>query len=237
MTLRECFNRHTGRLVGKIDHFFDVYEPHFSRYRNSPVRLLEIGVDRGGSLELWRNYFGSEAVIHGIDINPKAIELAPDDAVIHVGSQDDTDFLESVITGFGPFDIVIDDGSHLMEHQIKTFQTIYPRIHDHGLYVCEDACTSYWREYGGRLGGPGTFMEYAKQLIDELHAYWAVDDDLEPTSFTKTTQGIHFYSGTVVFQRHPVEKPVYTVKHKSSLSEMSIADLKIAVEKQAQLRD
>ena len=180
---------------------------------------------------MWQSYFGPEAEIHGIDINPAALRHAPPGASVHIGSQDDEQFLSRVMEEHGRFDIVIDDGSHMMEHQITTFNTVYPTLSDNGLYICEDSFTSYWKEYGGELGGMSTFMEHAKRLVDELHAYWATDAGLEPTQFTTMTQGIHIYSGTVVFQRKPVDRPMYVVRHQDTLSEMSIAELKIAAGK------
>jgi len=228
MTLRQVFEQHRGRFIGKIDHFFDDYETHFARYRNTPVRLLEIGIDKGGSLELWRSYFGPDAEIHGIDINPAAAAHAPPDAVIHIGSQDDKPFMSQVLSQGRPFDIVIDDASHLMAHQIETFNTVYPAISDNGLYICEDSFTSYWKEYGGQLGGKDTFLEYTKGLIDELHAYWASDADFEPTEFTAITQSICIYSGAVVFQRKRVDRPVYITRNNDALGKIAIEQLKIA---------
>ena len=149
-TLRECFESHRGHLIGKIDHFFDVYEPHFTRFINTPVKILEIGVDQGGSLELWQQYFGPAASIHGIDINPECKNLETQGFTIHLGSQADEGFLRTVNDAYGPFDIVIDDGSHLMEHQILSFETLYPLVDKNGIYICEDAFTSYWKEYGKR---------------------------------------------------------------------------------------
>ena len=233
MTLRDTFNQHSGKLVAKIDHFFDVYELHFSRFRDKPLKLLEIGVDRGGSLELWRNYFGGLCEIHGIDINPDVRKWAPDYATVHIGSQGDKEFLQSVANTHGPFDIVIDDGSHLMRHQIDCFEIFYPAVSEHGLYVCEDAFTSYWREYGGALSGKHTFIEYAKKLVDELHAYWAGDDGLMPTAFTRSTRGIHFYSGTVVFEKHPMAEPVYVLRHRNGSTSTTIGELKQAAAKNA----
>ena len=228
MTLRNTFDAHRGRYTGKIDHFYDIYENHFARFRGTAVKLLEIGVHRGGSLEMWRNYFGPDAELHGLDINPAARVEAPEDCEIHLGSQDDPEFLKQVMDEHGPFDIVIDDGSHQMDHQICSFETIYPRLAPRGLYVCEDAFTSYWREFGGAVGADHTFVEYAKRLIDELHAYWAGDDGLTPTEFTRSTAGIHFYSGTIIFERRPMEEPFYAVRTAKGLTRTSIADLKRA---------
>lgn len=226
MSLRECFDAHRGRPVLKVDHFFDVYESHFSRFRNTDVRVLEIGVYHGGSLELCRNYLGPSAQIHGIDINPLAVERAPACCSVHTGAQADPVFIESIISEHGPFDLVIDDGSHLMQDQIKTFELIYPYMSSTGVYVCEDVFTSYWCEYGGKLKNPGTFIEYAKDLVDELHAYWVMDESFAPTPFTKMTQAVHFYSGAVVFQRQKVEEPVCITRAGNTLSKLSITDLK-----------
>jgi hypothetical protein len=224
----EEFEHHSGRLLGKIHHFFDVYEAHFVRFRGGPVRMLEIGVDGGGSLELWQRYLGGAAQIHGIDLNPAAKANAPEGSTVHIGSQGDADFLRSVAREHGPFDIVLDDGSHEMDDQILSFETLYPTMSDRGLYVCEDAFTSYWREYGGELGGRHTFMEFVKRRVDDLHAYWAMDANVEPTEFTRTTRAIHVYSGTVLFQRHPVEVPVYAIRCQGERHDMSIAALKAA---------
>ena len=228
MTLRECFEQHNGRLVGKVDYFFDAYEQHLNPYRGLPIRILEIGVDKGGSLELWRNYFGSKAEIHGIDISPDVLQKAPDDATIHIGSQADHNFLIEISDKHGPFDIVIDDGSHVMDHQILTFEALYPRLNDRAVYICEDSFTSYWPEYGGKCGSENTFIEYAKKLLDELHAFWQFSDGREPSNFTKSTRGIHFYSGTVVFEKSPAFLPTYSIRANGESHEISIAELKLA---------
>lgn len=227
-SLRECFEQHDGRALGKIDHFFDVYEPHFARFRGTQVRVLEIGVDQGGSLTLWRSYFGPQARVHGIDIDPKTADAAPAGTRVHIGSQADVAFLRSVARSHGPFDIVIDDGSHLMQHQLVSFETLYPLLSDRGIYVCEDAFTSYWKEFGGGINAEHTFIEYAKSLVDELHAYWAFDEGVVPSDFTRSTRAIHFYSGTVVFERQPVSEPVYAVKGVGAVQRHSIAKLKAA---------
>jgi hypothetical protein len=227
-TLRECFDSFRGRLIGKIDHFFDDYEIHLRPFVSTPARLLEIGVHGGGSLELWRTYFGSKAEIHGLDIDPAAAETAPEDCRIHIGAQGDGDMLRQLAEKQGPFDIIIDDGSHRMADQIASFEALYSTMSPSGVYICEDAFTSYWREYGGKTDAPGTFMHYAKHLIDELHAYWRLDDGIEPSGFTLSTRAIHFYSGTVVFQRHPVQAPEYVMRHRDQINRMSISALKTA---------
>ena len=228
MTLRDSFEQHRGRPVAKIDHFFDVYEAHLARFRGCELRLLEIGVDQGGSLELWQAYFGPGCEVHGVDINPQVASRAPEGARVHIGPQDDEVFLAGLVRDHGSFDIVIDDGSHLMAHQVATFNALYPTLSERGIYICEDAFTSYWKEYGGELRGEHTFMEFAKGLVDELHAFWATDAGAEPTAFTRMTRGIHFYSGAVVFEREAVREPVYVTRAGQGRTATSIADLKAA---------
>jgi hypothetical protein len=153
---------------------------------------------------------------------------------VHIGSQADPAFLQSVAERHGPFDIIIDDGSHQMAHQILTFETLYNWVHEDGLYICEDSFTSYWSEYGGGLQSSSTFMEYAKQRIDELHAFWSGEDGPTVSSFTRCTRGIFFYSGTVVFQRGPAPEPVYCARGAGGENRLSIAELKSHVANSSQ---
>lgn len=231
-SLRDTFDSHEGRLVAKIDHFFDVYETYFSRFRDTPVRILEIGIARGGSLELWRRYFGTSAAIHGVDVSAEAVACAPPDTTAHLGSQADVDFLATLARQHGPFDLIIDDASHFPEHQIASFKVLYPTMSSDGIYVCEDVFTSYWKEYGGEMGSPDTMIEYVKRLIDDLHGFWASDASVKPSDFTRTTKGIHIHSGTVVFERGISEEPEYVLRHGTDLTAISVAKLKSAAGRQ-----
>ena len=94
-SLRQLFDEHQGRLVGKVDHFFDDYEPWLAPVRGGNVRVLEIGVYRGGSLELWQEYFGASASVHGIDIDQRAAEHCPDGARIHIARRPTKSFCET----------------------------------------------------------------------------------------------------------------------------------------------
>jgi hypothetical protein len=226
MTLQEHFDNHDGRWIAKVDTYFDDYEVHFAPFRGTAVRILEIGVDWGGSLELWQSYFGKDAIIHGLDINPETASNAPSATTMHIGSQADHSLLASIASEHGPFDIVIDDGSHEVTHQLETFMNLYPTMSDHGVYVCEDAFSSYWSEYGGGYRKEGTFMEYVKDRIDDLYAFWTYDADSEPTEFTRSTAGIHVYSGTVVFKRRPMSEPQYVARKDGQSGTMSALRLR-----------
>ncbi len=112
----------------------------------------------------------------------------------------DEQFLSSVSDEVGPAQIVIDDGSHLMDHIAVSFQCLYPRIAPDGVYLVEDLHTAYWEEYGGGFRKPGTFIEFCKDLIDELNAEHS-RGSVNETQFSKTTLSMHFYDSVVVFEK------------------------------------
>jgi len=203
---------HTGRVMNKWRHYFEIYDRHLARFRDRDITLLEIGVAGGGSLELWRRYFGHRARIVGLDINPVCKNYAADGIHVVIGSQGDPQFLEQVATKFGPFDIVIDDGSHSFEHQLTTFRTLFPHIRNDGIYACEDLCSSYWAdEFGGGVRKPGTFIEFLKGLIDELNAwFWRDDVGKEDGAFPLTVHGMHFYPALVVIEKRMMQNPLIT---------------------------
>jgi len=200
MSLWGEFLTNDRRAIHKWKHYFPVYERHFARYRDRPATVLEIGCGRGGSLQLWKRYFGPHARIVGIDIHEDCRQYQEDQISVCIGSQDDGAFLASVVQEFGAPDIVIDDGSHMMPHVVATFGHLFPKVAADGIYLVEDLHTAYWDEYGGGLGRPGTFIELCKRLLDELNADWS-RGQLPPTEFTRTTLSMHFYDSMAVFER------------------------------------
>lgn len=209
MSLWQDFMCHKGRHVTKWTHYFPIYERFFSQFRNKPIIFMEIGVMGGGSLDLWCRYFGPQAQIIGIDINPYCEQFnAPPNVHVRIGDQSDPDFLQKIYDEFGAPDIVLDDGSHMMDHVSKTFEFFYPKITTHGVYMVEDMHTAYWEEYGGGVGRPGSFIEYAKTLIDKLNADHS-RGILESDAFTRHTQGISFFDSMVVFERGTIWNKQY----------------------------
>ena len=200
MTLWSEFQNNKGRTIYKWNHYFPAYERHFGRYVNRPMTFLEIGCGQGGSVQMWKRYFGPHAQIVGIDIQPAFAAYEDDQIAVRIGDQTDIVFLNSVLDEFGQPDIVLDDGSHVMEHIAASFSFLYPRMAPDGVYVVEDLHTAYWEEYGGGLRKSGTFIELCKNMLDELNADWS-RDALAPTDFTRTTQSMHFYDSMAVFER------------------------------------
>jgi cephalosporin hydroxylase len=208
----KLFYGHHGRLIDKWVHYLDIYDRHLNRFRQigRPVRLLEIGVYHGGSLQLWRQYFGPEASIFGIDINPRCAEVAGRDICIRVGSQADRKFVEGVVREMGGVDIVIDDGSHIASHQRKSLEILLPLLDSHGVYVVEDLHTSYFSGcYEGGLGRRGTFIEELKVLIDSIHESY----HRKKTRFSDVRPGIdsiHLYDSLAFIEKRPVQRPFHT---------------------------
>ena len=151
-------------------------------------------------MQLWKRHLGPFAQIVGIDIVEARNEFQEDQIAVRIGSQADLGFLDSVLAEFGPPDVVLDDGSHVMSHIRASFAHLYPRMSPTGVYMVEDLHTAYWQEYEGGLRREGSFIEQCKGLIDELNADWA-REALAATEFTRSTLSIHFYDSVVVFER------------------------------------
>jgi hypothetical protein len=200
MTLWSDVLNHDKRLIHKWKHYFPIYERHFKEFVYRPVTLIEIGCGLGGSLQMWKQYFGPHARIVGIDIDPQCQKYAEDQIEIYIGAQQDTTFLQRVIDQVGIPDIVVDDGSHVMSHLVPTFEFFYPKMLKNGVYLVEDLHTAYWEEYEGGLRKATSFIEICKNLIDELNADHS-RGDLPPTEFTRFTMAMHFYDSVVVFER------------------------------------
>lgn len=206
--LEAHFRANHGRLIHKWNHYFDIYDHHFSPYRKKPVTIVEFGVFHGGSLQMWKKYFGRKARIIGVDIDPRCAALTEPQVEIHIGDQEDRDFLRHVRELAGPIDIVIEDGGHTMGQQIATFEEFWPAVRDGGIYLVEDLHTSYWSDYGGGYKRPGTFIEYAKDLVDQQHAWHSHDETvLAPDEYTRSIRGMHVYDSVIVFDKGTVAQP------------------------------
>ncbi len=200
MSLWSDFLTNDQRMIHKWTHFFPAYERHLSCYVNRPAVLIEIGCGAGGSLQMWKRFLGPYAQIVGVDIRPDCTAFEEPQVAVRVGHQADEGFLGRVLEEFGPPDIVIDDGTHVMQHLLASFRFLYPRMDRNGVYVAEDLHTCYWPEFGGGLRREGTFIEVCKALLDELNADLS-RNAVPPTAFTRGTLSMHFYDSLAVFER------------------------------------
>lgn len=145
--------------------YFGVYDDLFARYRGKPITFVEIGVLGGGSLFMWRDFFGPAARIIGVDFNPNAKKWESQGFEIFIGNQGDESFWEDFIKKVGPVDVVLDDGGHTYAQQIITTESLLKNIKDGGMLVVEDTHTSYMSGYGLKKY---SFIEYVKKFSDRI---------------------------------------------------------------------
>lgn len=197
--LEAFFDSHTtGRGIWKWKHYFEIYHRHFSHFVGREVHVLEIGVYSGGSLELWKHYFGPQAKIYGVDIEPACKAYEDEQVKIFIGDQADPEFWRAFKREVPTLDIIIDDGGHKPHQQITTLEEVFPYLRSGGIYLCEDVTSR-----------GNVFAAYIAQLTDHLNAYdWEADyEDTErriiahPTSFQRTVNSIHVYPFVAVLER------------------------------------
>jgi SAM-dependent methyltransferase len=154
----------------EVHNYCEKYEKYlpFNRYDN--LNILEIGVLNGKSLKTWQEYYYKSKIV-GIDINPdcKQYDDRNNNIYVEIGSQHDHVFLNDIMREFGPFDMILDDGSHMNEHVIFSFEHLFQSLKSGGIYIVEDVSTSYWSWYGGGLNNPNSMMEYFKRLADDIN--------------------------------------------------------------------
>jgi hypothetical protein len=199
MNLWSDFLTNNQRLIRKWAHYFPAYERHFSRFRNQSITMVEIGIADGGSLQMWKRYFGPFAQIVGVDITPDCKAFEDEQTAVRIGDQSDPAFLAGIVEEFGPIDIVLDDGSHRMHHMLASFEHLYPRLQRNGVFAVEDLHTCYWSTHGGGYKAPTSFIEHCKDLIDQLNA--GHRGAVEPTDFARMSLSMHFYDSMVFFEK------------------------------------
>jgi len=187
------FTNHTeGHGIWKWEHYFDIYHRHFSKFVGSPVNVLEIGIYSGGSLGMWRSYFGNECHIYGVDIEEACKAYECDTVTVFIGNQEDTDFWTRFNNQVQGIDIVIDDGGHTPNQQMVTLEQMLPCLRPGGVYLCEDVCGIHqW------------FAAFASGLVSGLNKMsYEGGPGFKPTAFQAACHSIHFYPYVVVIEKH-----------------------------------
>ena len=164
----------TGIAGGhKWFHYFKAYQSALSCFNGKAIRMLEIGVYKGGSLKMWHEYLPRDSVVVGIDIDPscRQFESPNDNLFVRVGDQSDPRFLHDVIREFGAFDFILDDGSHVCSHMIASFNYLYlDGLKAGGVYLAEDTHAAFWKTHRDQRY---SFVDLAKDFVDFMHAhYW-----------------------------------------------------------------
>ncbi len=191
---KEAFENSPYRSV-KWSTYFHVYDQLFGKYRGTDVTFVEIGVLDGGSLFMWREFFGPKARIIGIEFNPGAKKWEDHGFEIYIGDQTDKDFWNKFYSEIGPVDVLLDDGGHTFDQQIITVECAMNNITDGGLIVVEDTHSSYQKNFYGP--SKLSFIEYAKNLVDGVNYRHATLKTVHP--FESVIQSVQFFESIVSF--------------------------------------
>lgn len=193
----------------KLSHgYIPIYERYFSPIRRRPMNIVEIGIGgydspiKGGeSLRMWRDYF-PRSEIFGIDVYDKSF-LNGKRVHTFKGSQCDIECMGNIVKNIGGIDIIIDDGSHISEHVIASFNILFPYLSDGGYYVIEDLHTSYWPQHGGSYGAVHTdkltSIQMLKMLVDGLNYQYI--PERQQTYCDTCIQYIHFYPSIAIMRK------------------------------------
>lgn len=182
-----------GRGIWKWSHYFDAYERHLGRFAGRAPHIVEIGIYSGGSLEMWRQYFGGASRVTGIDIQEACRAYSGEGIEIDIGDQADREFWRAFRQRRPHVDIVIDDGGHTPEQQRITLEEMLPHVAPGGVYICEDV-------HG--IGNP--FAAYVHELADAMNGFEGVQGE-ELSSAAGALQreiaSIHFYPFLIVIEK------------------------------------
>jgi hypothetical protein len=186
-----------GRGIWKWEHYFDVYQRHFQKYVGRDVHILEIGVYSGGSLEMWRSYLGDKCQIHGVDLESACKVYENGYTRIDIGDQSDRLFWRRFRELNPVIDIVVDDGSHMPNHQIAALEEMLPHLQPGGVYLVEDV-------QGERTG----FSAYVHGLAVKLNAFdevGNVDPNISavcrPAGLQAEVDSVHLYPYVAVIEK------------------------------------
>ena len=191
----------------KIEHgYIEIYESYFHKLKEDNLIILELGIADGKSLLTWSDYFKNSKVvgidIHKINLDEKNLNRSNID--IHQGSQSDEKFINEIITEYGNFDIIIDDGSHLKKDVIQSFHLLFPHLNNDGLYVVEDMQTSYNHFFGGNpfdLKYSNSHMNFFKHLTDRLNYQEIANPFYIANKYDAKITNISFYHNLVFVRK------------------------------------
>ncbi len=184
-------------LCIKHESYFQVYEALLAKYKGKGITFVEVGVFNGGSLAMWRRYFGSAARIIGVDLNPEAKKWAADGFEIFIGDQSSESFWTDFYTQVGAIDVLLDDGGHMNHQQIITAEQAIPRIRDGGVLIVEDVHTSYMAGFNHPPNH--SFVAYSKGMVEHINARCA-DAAMPPHLHTQRVWNVAFFESMVAIE-------------------------------------
>ena len=208
----------------KCDTYFQAYEEMFNKYVGREITFVEVGVLHGGSLFMWREYFGKKARIIGIDLNPNAKELEKHGFEIYIGSQSDKIFWKNFYSKVGKIDILLDDGGHVNDQQIITLGESVHNINDDGIIVTEDVHTSYLKKFGNP--SKYSFINYSKYLVDVVNSRFPETKIKKNNDFRNKIHSISFYESIVALKINSKKSIESTVLRNNESESIKVSDLR-----------
>ena len=204
--LTDYFSAHTeGPGLWKWLHYFDIYHCHMQKFIGKEVHVLEVGIYSGGSLGMWKHYFGERCHIYGIDIEPACKSYEAEGIDVFIGDQSDRNFWKKIREQVPKVDVVIDDGSHDADHQRITLEEILPHIRPGGVYLCEDIGSRHnW--FGGYVSGLACHMNAAKKTVEEF------DAPMIPSGFQASVKSVIQYPFVTVVEKHDFHPGLFISK-------------------------
>jgi len=192
----------TPKYSIKWSNYFEVYEKIFKKFVNKKITFVEIGIGDGGSLFMWKNFFGKKTRIIGIELNPEAKKLEKFGFEIFIGNQSDPLFWKQFYNKVGKIDILLDDGGHKNIQQITSFMESYKFINPNGLIVIEDTHTSYMKKKGFNNPSKYSFINFCNTLIESIHRRNPMLDK-RLNNFSKKIESIFFFDSIVSINFSP----------------------------------
>ena len=250
-TLRQIYKEHNGKVSDKWTLYLIEWDQLFASYRDLQIQLLEIGVQNGGSLEIWAKYFLKAEKIVGCDIDPKCGQLRYDDAriTVVVGDANSEDCENKILQQAPTLDIIIDDGSHKSSDVVRSFARYFPHLNNDGIYVIEDLHTSYWKGFEGGLHNPLSSIAFLKRLVDvSNYEHWR-NDKLRGSLLTKFKEefdiefseldlsrihSVEFLNSLCIIKKLPTDKNVLGKRRFVGKDEWVTNNLEEFIEKSAQ---
>ncbi|NQW07580.1 MAG: class I SAM-dependent methyltransferase [Candidatus Pelagibacter sp.] len=177
--------------------YFHTYSELLNKYRDKKITFVEVGILDGGSLFMWRDFFGKKARIIGVEFNPAAKKWEKDGFEIFIGSQSDEKFWDHFFKKIGSVDIILDDGGHTNEQQIVTAHKCIPFIKDGGLLIVEDTHTSYMTKFGNPSNY--SFIEWSKKIVDNINSR-CQGISISELIYKRYVHSVRFFESIVCFE-------------------------------------
>lgn len=197
MNFLKTFEDHDDKACGKWSHYLDIYEKHLSKFVGKEILLFEIGVCKGGSLQIWKKIFGDKCKIVGFDIDIYSV-YSEDQITVENGDATNYQYMMSMIQKHGTPDIIIDDGSHIQTDVMTSFGFLFPVLNNNGIYIIEDTHTAYRKEYNGGLNSPFNINTLLSRAVHDPSLQF-ITENYTPT--LPMVSGLCFYNSMTIVEK------------------------------------